>query len=146
MNPTTTQNERVFRLLLEGAFSTGNLALLDEIVDPGFVERQRGVQSGVDGLRRLIEQLRTWFPDLTLTVEDLIVNGDKVWGRAIARGTQTGSIMGRPPTGKPMLIDVIDICRMANGKIVEHWGVADTLGMLQQVGLAPIPQRHDMTA
>jgi len=75
------------------------------------------------------------FPDIRLTIEDEAAVGDKVWIRMRARGTNNGSIMGKPPTGKKMEIDVFDVCRVKDGKIVEHWGVPDQLGMLEQVGI-----------
>lgn len=137
MSTTTVTNEYVVRRLLEGAFSTGDLSIVDEVVDANLIEHQRGAQSGADNLKRMIARLRTWFPDLTLTIEDAVTQDDMVWARCVGRGTQTGQMMGRPPTGKPIHIDVIDICRVVNGKIVEHWGVPDQLGMLEQVGLMP---------
>lgn len=85
----------------------------------------------------MIAGLRAGFPDLTLTIEDIVSRDDKVWARCVGRGTQTGPMMGRPPTGKSMQIDIIDICRVANGEIVEHWGVPDQLGMLEQIGVIP---------
>ena len=75
------------------------------------------------------------FPDLRLTIEDTTVEGDKVWISMRARGTNNGSIMGKPPTGKKMEIGVFDVCRVKDGKIVEHRGVPDQLGMLEQVGI-----------
>jgi predicted ester cyclase len=65
---------------------------------------------------------------LTLTVEDLVENGDKVWARSRCTGTD-------PRSGKPISITVIDICRYENGKLVEHWGVPDRFAMLHQIGL-----------
>lgn len=70
-----------------------------------------------------------------MRVEDVAAAGDRVWMRFAARGTNLGSVMGRPPTGKKMTIDVIDIARFKDGKIVEHWGVPDQLGMMIQLGL-----------
>lgn len=79
--------------------------------------------------------------DVSLTIEDLVADGDLVWTRNRARGVNTGSVMGNPPTGKPVEIDVIDIGRFKDGKLVEHWGVADQLGLMLQLGLVPGPRR-----
>jgi predicted ester cyclase len=68
-----------------------------------------------------------------------VVDGDVVWTRNRATGTNDGSFLGNPPTGKPMSIDVFDVLRVVNGKIVEHWGVPDRLGVLFQLGLMPRP-------
>jgi predicted ester cyclase len=90
--------------------------------------------SGPERIKRLISGLRGAFPDLTCEMMHLVVDGDLVWGHFRARGTHTGPFLGVPPTGKSMAVDVIDICRFADGRIVEHWGVPDRLAVLEQVG------------
>ena len=131
------QNAANFRRLIEVGFGAGDLGVVDEIVSPDLVERQRGLKGGRDGVKDTIATLRGWFSPFTLTVEDLVVDGDTVWGRCRARGINTGPILGRPATGRPMEIDVIDIGRFENGMLVEHWGVPDQLGMMGQLGLLP---------
>ena len=129
--------ERVVRRLFEVGFSAGDLSVIDEVVAPDFVEHQRGATSGRDGIKGLIRHLRTWFPDLKLNIEDSVVSGDTMWARVVARATNTEPVMGKPPTGKPIQIDIIDICRVVDGKIVEHWGMPDQLAMLEQIGVIP---------
>ena len=126
-----------FRRLFAEGFSGGNLAVVDELVSPDFREHQRGMESGPESLKALIRQLRDWFSDFTLIPEDIVQGGDTVWGRMKGCDTNTGSIKGHPPTGKRLEIDVIDIIRFHDGKMVEHWGVPDQLGMMQQMGLLP---------
>jgi len=126
------------RRLIDEGFNKGNFSAVDEVVSIDMTEHQRfdpPLPPGSIGTRALIRGLRDMFPDLKLTIEDLSVEGDKVWIRMRAKGTNLGSIMGKPPTGKQMEIDVFDICRVKDGKIVEHWGVPDQLGMLEQVGI-----------
>lgn len=137
MSAPTATNEQAFRRLFDEAFSQGSLSVVDEIVAPNFVEHQRGAVSGVEGLKRLITMLRAGFPDLTLTIEDMATQGDKVWGRIVARGTHLGPMMGKPPTGVRIQVDIIDVCRFVDGRMVEHWGAPDTLGMMEQIGLLP---------
>lgn len=129
--------ERAFRAVIEDGFGKGDMAAIDAVVAPDFIEHQRGAISGREGLKKVIRHLRGWLPDLTLTIEDLAISGDKVWGRIVGRATHTQTIMGQPPTGKPIQVDVIDIMRVVDGKVVEHWGVPDTLGMMEQIGLVP---------
>lgn len=129
---------QVFRRLIEEGFNKGNLSALDELCAPGFVEHQDGiVPPTVDGLKGAILSLRTPFPDLNLTIEEIIASGDKTWARITGRGTHQGAFMGRPPTGKSFAITVIDICRFDNYSIAEHWGVADRLSLMAQLGLLP---------
>lgn len=127
----------LFRRLLEDGFGRGDLSTVDAAVSPDCVEHQPGIGPGLDGLKGAIQMLHLAFPDLQVRVEDLVVSGDTVWGRMRATGTHQGPFMGRPATGRPMAIDIIDICRFADGKIVEHWGVPDRLTLLQQLGFLP---------
>jgi len=132
---TVEQNIAATRRLIDEGFSAGNLDVCDELVSPDAVENQRGSKPGIEGTKETIRTLRTWFSDFELTIVDLVARGDTVWIRNRATGVNTGSVFGKPATGRRLDITVIDIVRFANGKIVEHWGVADQLGMLIQLGL-----------
>ena len=121
--------------LIEEGFNKGNIAVVDEVVCPDSKEHQRGNLDGSEGTKEVIRTLRSWFPDFHMRMEDVAVVGDKVWARFRATGTNLGSVMHRPPTGKKMNIDVIDIVRFKDGKIEEHWGIPDQLGMMFQLGL-----------
>ncbi|MGD0477934.1 MAG: ester cyclase [Nitrososphaerales archaeon] len=129
------KNKTLMLRLIEKGFNKGDLSVVDEIVAVDSKEHQRGSSDGIDGTKEVITTLRTWFPDFTMNVEDVAAVGDKIWMRFTARGTNLGSVMGRPPTGKKMAIDVIDIARFKDGKLVEHWGIPDQLGMMIQLGL-----------
>jgi predicted ester cyclase len=131
---STNNANRLKWLLFEG-FGNGDLSVLDEVVAEDFIEHQQGKSHGREGLENTIRTLRRAFPDLGYTAVQTVADGDKVWGHFRARGTNEGSVMGRDPTGKSMEVDVIDIARFENGKIVEHWGVPDRLGILLQLGL-----------
>jgi len=136
------QNEKVFRRLIEEGFNKGNLEALSDVFAPDFVEHQDGfVPPNAEGVKGAIVSLRAAAPDLKLTIEEIIASEDKTWARITARGTHRGPFMGRPATGRSFSITVIDICRFENGKIVEHWGVADRLSMMAQLGLLPQPQQ-----
>jgi predicted ester cyclase len=145
--PSSEQNIMKVSLLLDEAFSKGDYAVIDELVAPEFVEHQNGVQgTGPEAVRRIVKGLRKSFPDLTLTIEDIVATSDKAWVRSRAQGTDTGGVAGRPPTGVKIEIDVVDVIRFDDGKMVEHWGVADRLGMLQQVGVVARPGEEPRAA
>lgn len=127
-----------FRRLIEVGFGDGNLATIDELMAPDCVEHQRGIQQGAVGAKGVVQTLHSWFSDFELKVVDMVVDGDKVWTLNRARGVNTGSVMGRPPSGKAVEIDVFDVGRFEDGKVVEHWGVPDQLGMMLQVGALPM--------
>lgn len=125
----------VHRLLEEG-FGGGDLSVVDELVSADFIEHQNGAQGvGPDAVKRIIRGLHESFTELRLTVEALSASEDTVWVRSRATATNTKPFMGRPPSGKPIAIDVIDVIRFRGATMVEHWGVADRLGMIQQLGL-----------
>jgi predicted ester cyclase len=131
----------VARMLHEG-FATGNEAIVDELCSPDLVEHQLGL-SGVGAeavakVKRGIVDVHAAMPDLEFTVEDWAENGDLVWLRAEARGTNTGPFFG-PPTGEAVHFTVIDIARVIDGRIVEHWGVPDRFAILLRLGRLPIP-------
>jgi predicted ester cyclase len=83
--------------------------------------------------------IRAAFPDIHETIEDMLAEGDRVVTRSTWRGTHQGAFLGIAPTGKQVSVTGIDISRVASGKFVEHWQAADNLGLLQQLGVIPVP-------
>lgn len=128
-----------FRRLIEQGFRDGDLSVVDEVMAADHVEHQHGFDPpDRQGVKRAIAFLHLLSPDIQVCVEDLAVSGDKVWARLRAWGTHGGEILGGP-TGRAFDITVMDLCRFDNGRIVEHWGVADRFGQLQQLGLVSAP-------
>jgi predicted ester cyclase len=121
------------RRLIEIGFGQADLSVLDELMAEDIVEHQRGNRPGRDGAKEVVSTLHRWMSDFSMTVEDLAVSGETVWTRNRARGINTGSVMGNPPTGKAVEVDVIDVIRFQGGRAVEHWGVADQVGLMRQV-------------
>ena len=93
--------------------------------------------SGGQGPRHPICVLQAAFPDLRFTIEDIIAEGDRVTTRGTLSGTNTGSLAGMPPTGKPVRVSYTDVLRLADGAFVEHWVQLDQLGLLRQLGAVP---------
>ena len=140
---SSSDNIEKLRRLLTRAFSQGDYSVLDELVAPDYIEHQNGIQGvGPEAVRRTASGLRASFPDLSLEIQDAIASEDTVWVRVRGQGTDTGGVAGRPPSGRRIEVDVVDIVRFRDGLMSEHWGVADRLGMLQQVGVAPTPGRQ----
>ena len=122
-------------------FNQGNLAVVDEVVAPDYIEHAlpSGFPSGLEGLKVFVSAVRAAFPDYHYTIDDEVTEGDTVVQRLTARGTMTGGFMGMPATGKSASWTEIHIARVANGKLTEHWANIDQLGMLHQLGVIPIP-------
>jgi predicted ester cyclase len=139
---STEQNKINFRRIPEEIFNKGNLALADELFAANYTEHvplAPGWPPGLAGFKQFVTVLRAAFPDFHLTVEDMIAEGDRVVGRVTARGTHRGEFMGIPATGKQATWTEIHIGRFAGGKLIEHWANLDQLGMLQQLGVIPMP-------
>lgn len=127
---------------LEEGFGQGNLSLVDESIAENYVNHDPadgGDYSGRAGMKQQIELYRTAFPDLKMTVDDIFESGDEVAVRWTARGTHRGELMGLAPTGVQVTTTGISIDRYEDGKVVESWTNWDTLGMLRQLGAAPLP-------
>lgn len=134
-------NKAISRQFVEEAFNKGNVDVLDEIVLKDIVIHDPGappnMAPGREGLKQMVLGYRTAYPDIKVTIEDEIVEGDKVVTRWSARGTNEGEMMGMPPTGKETQVTGITIDRIEGGQIVESWTNWDTLGLLQQLGVVP---------
>jgi predicted ester cyclase len=135
--PATEANIATFRRLIEEGWSRGDAAVIEELLAPDFVEHQAGVGPGRAGVIGAAQALHSAFPDLRMTFEDVVATGDMVWARLRGTGTHEGPFMGVPATGRRIDITIIDIVRVVEGTIVEHWGVADRLTVAQQIGLVP---------
>jgi predicted ester cyclase len=136
---TADQNKEVFRRVIEEGFNKGNYEALDDCFPPTYTEHQFDLPSTLAEFKGSIRYLRETFAPFSLTLEDMVAEGDQVWARLTGRGTDSKGMMGRPPTGRSFAITVIDVCRFEDGKIVEHWGVPDRFHQLAQLGLLPQP-------
>jgi predicted ester cyclase len=136
---SSEQHKRMFRMVIEEALNNGHFDALDELFAPAYGEHQFGLKPTLAGMKEDFAFLRRAFPDLHLTIDDMIANDDMVWGRMTARGTNLGPFMG-PPTGKRIEITVIDILRFKDGLIVDHWGSPDRFAAMAQLGLLPQPK------
>ena len=140
---TTVENKALFRRTYEELFNQGNLELAEELISADFVNHEAppGRDRGPESMRGLATMLRTALPDLHFTIEELVDEGDTVAGRLTMSGTHEGPLMGTPPTGRSVRQDHMHFVRFRDGKAVEHWGVRDDLGMMQQLGVIPEPGR-----
>jgi len=130
-------NLEIFRSIIERGFSRGDLSVADEVCAERLLEHEYLAKTDLPGpeiLKSQIEEARTSIKDLKLTLEASAQTEDTVWARCRATGTD-------PHSGKPVAIDVIDICRFSSGKLVEHWGVPDRFALLHQIGALPPPPK-----
>jgi steroid delta-isomerase-like uncharacterized protein len=138
---STEENKVRVSRLYEEIFNHKKLAVVDDCFAPNVIDHSLppGAPSGIEGVRQTIAMFLAAFPDLHLTLEDMIAEGDKVMARWTLRGTHQGASLGMPTTGKQVTMPGISILRFDDGKAAETWVIFDQLGMLQQLGLAPVP-------
>jgi steroid delta-isomerase-like uncharacterized protein len=136
----TDQNKATVRRYYEDVLNAGNLDALTELAMADYDEHDPlpGQANGLEGLRQRVEMLRSAFRP-HFTIEDVIAEQDEVVVRWTNRGTQVKEFLGMPATGKSFTIAGIDIHRLRDGKMAEHWHVVDLLSQLQQLGLLPQP-------
>jgi steroid delta-isomerase-like uncharacterized protein len=133
-------NKAISRRIVEEIFNEGRLDAADEIVTSDFIGHDPASPEpivGPEGLKRNADGYRTAFPDVRLTIDDQIAEGDRVVTRWTARGTHQAELFGIPATGKQSTVTGMTIDRIVEGRIVESWTNWDTLGLLQQLGALP---------
>jgi predicted ester cyclase len=137
------QNKLISRRVPIEVFSQGRLEVVDEIFASDYTDHTTtppGIPAGRAGIKAIASALRKGFPDLAYRVDLQVAEGDFVSGYVTVSGTHKGEVFGMPATGKHAEWTESHLVKMANGKITEHWGVVDQLGMLRQLGLAPTPE------
>lgn len=131
-------NKAAYRRLWEGFLNRGDESVLERIVAPDVVSHSAipGQPGGIEGFKGSLAILRGAFPDLHSELRDLIAEGDKVVAYFRVTGTHKGDFLGHSATGAAIAYDEIVIVRFENGRIVEHWAVADVLQMMLSIGAA----------
>jgi steroid delta-isomerase-like uncharacterized protein len=120
--------------------SAGDVAGFGDLVAEDFVEHEEtpGLAPTKEGTLAFFEMLRGAFPDMKMSVEDLLADGTKTVARVTFTGTHRGDFMGVPPSGKSVVMQVIDIMRFDDaGLVCEHWGLADMMALMEQIGAMP---------
>lgn len=130
-------NKALVRRIIEEVVNTGNFSSLDEVVasDYTYFEPTTGAITGREGYRTLVSMYRDAFPDMTLTVDEQIGEGDTVVTRWTARGTHQGELFGIAPTGKEVSVQGVIISRVLGGQLVEDYESYDVHGMMRQLGV-----------
>ena len=143
----TTDIKTIAERIPMEVLNEGKFGLLPELFAPGFVDHspQPGVAPTAEGLKQTLIGLRNAFPDIRYTIVDAIVCGDKVVHNLSVTGTMKNDFLGIPATGKRATWTEIHIGRGTDGRLTEHWGLVDQLGMLVQLGVVPAPGRMPVT-
>jgi steroid delta-isomerase-like uncharacterized protein len=137
-------NKAIVRRLFAELWNTGNLSVADEIFSPNYAHHDPSMPDfgrGPESEKKRATLYRTAFPDLHLTIEDVIAEGETVMTRWSGRGTHKGELDGIAPTGKQFTISGVTVARVSNGKIAEGYVNWDAQGLMQQLGVVPQPAK-----
>jgi predicted ester cyclase len=132
------ENKRLVRRALDEIYTRGDLTVVDELFHPDYADHEPAHPDhppGPDSVRDTVRSLHGAFGDLKFEVHDEIAEGDRVVQRAMMSGRHTGPLAGHEATGREFAVRHVYIWRIADGRIVEHWGSRDDLGLLRQLGL-----------
>ncbi len=144
---TTEENKAIarrFAEVLQEFFRTGDVDLMDSVLAENVVQHVSGLPpeaQSLEGFKQLLPALPQAFPDVLFEVENLVAEGDMVAFRLIWTATHQGEFFGIPPTGTRATVTEMHMFRIADGKVVERWGEWDALGLMQQLGAAPLTER-----
>lgn len=132
----TDHNKAIYQRYIQQVFNQGRLDLLDELLSPSYVyqEAPPGTLPGAEGIKQVVSMFRAAFPDLEITIDDQIAEGDKVCSYATTRGTHQGEIFGIPATGKVVTMTGLTLVRIVEGRIAESWVKNDVMGLMNQLG------------
>jgi steroid delta-isomerase-like uncharacterized protein len=129
---TAERNKAVVRRWIEEFKTGGDESVSDEVRSPHFVNHSAppGAPTGPEAGKLAFQAMRSAFPDLHVTIEDMLAEADRVVTRQTFSGTHRGEWLGVPATGRAVSWAVIDIVRLDDGRLVDHWAVADLHGLL----------------
>ena len=140
-------NKALVQRWFDDVWNKGREATIDELFAPDGVGYGLGDTGtpirGPEQFKPFVRNMRASFPDLQITIEDLLADGDKVVARIVLRATHQGGSLGIAPTGRQVRVEGIVVVRITNGQIVEGWNVWDQLGLMRQIGALPSAEKQD---
>jgi len=132
-------NKALLRDCLEEVWNKRNPAAADRCFAPELIEHNPNIPPGIEGRKRFASAVQAAFSDYHAEIQDIVGEGDKLVVRILWTGTNDGAFQGRPPTGNKLRFSTSDFVRFANGKVVEHWDVVDSLPRAIALGLVQPP-------
>lgn len=136
-NDRIEQNRRLIQRYFEEVWNQGKLDVLDDLMHPAYRNHSPGLpdpQPGPAGLKPIVAAMRIGLPDMHYTIEDMVIAPDKVAVRVTLRATHKGDLFGMAPTGRHIEVEQMQIERIEDGRIIEHWRRTDDLSLLRQLG------------
>ena len=143
MSYSPEANNAIAEKFFNAVWNRGDFSVLDTLISPEAIDHSTvggkpKTEKGSASFQAIVSMFRSGMPDIRLTIDDEIYTGDRVVHRWTLVGTDTGGMMGMPPSGKQLTFTGTTIVRMQDGMIVERWANVDELGLLQQLGMVPV--------
>ena len=143
MSYSPEANNAIAEKFFNAVWNRGDFSVLDTLISPDAIDHSTvggkpKTEKGSASFQAIVSMFRSGMPDIRLTIDDEIYTGDRVVHRWTLVGTDTGGMMGMPPSGKQLTFTGTTIVRMQDGMIVERWANVDELGLLQQLGMVPV--------
>ena len=138
---STEQNKALIHRIFEEGMNQNKMGVIDELIASNYVNHDLPTPApGAEGFKMVVGMFRTAFPDIHITIEDSLAEGDKVMTRGNFAGTHQGAFMNIPPTGKKVTVKYLDVWRIdEHGKAAENWVQMDIMGLMVQLGVVPPP-------
>jgi steroid delta-isomerase-like uncharacterized protein len=135
------EHKRLATRFYDEVINAGDTSLIKELLADDYIEHAEfpGLPKNRDGVVMWFDMMRSAFPDMKMTILRMIAEDDEVWVHVRMMGTHRGEFLGLPPTDKKFDVEGVDRVRVRDGKAIEHWGITDLMGMMQQLGVAPMP-------
>ena len=138
MSQETERNKEIYTRFIQEVFNEGNFDVLGDLLAPDYAieDAPPGTAAGAEGVRQIVTMFRGAFPDLRITLDELVAEGDSVAARSTARGTHRGASMGIEPTGRSISMPTLTLVHMRNGRLVASWVKNDVAALMRQLGQA----------
>lgn len=135
-NATVDQNKALYGRFLQEVFNEGRIDRADQFLSPSYVfhDAPPGTPQGPEAVKQVVTMFHAAFPDMKITVEEMVAEGDEVCARVTTRGTHRGAFFGVPATGKPVTVPGLTMVRIADGRIMDSWVKNDVAGLMNQIG------------
>ncbi len=143
MDTRTEQNKQLYRRFLDEVFNQGRMETADELLSSSYVFHDAppgAPKEGPKAVKQAASTFRAAFPDLKISIEELVAEGDKVCVRATTRGTHRGTIFGIPATGRTVSVTGLTMVRIADGQITDSWVKNDVVALVSQLGASSLPR------
>ena len=136
MSTETERNKQIYSRFIQEVFNKGIFDVLGELLAPDYAieDAPPGTAQGAEGVKQIVTMFRGAFPDLQISLDELVAEGDSVAARSTTRGTHRGAFMGIEPTGRSISMPTLTLVHLRDGRLVRSWVKNDVAALMRQLG------------